>query len=138
VVEWVTGSTETAMKFRIPHVVAAVLAAGALPVAFAQSPQKADFGPLPPGTAAQELVAEPTASTARTTGPDGELANEIAQELISEPSLKGAKITVVPDEGTITLVGVARTKAQAAKAAEIATARAGQGKVINAIQVEEV
>lgn len=79
-------------------VLATVIAAGAVPAAFAQSPLASDFGPLPPTSViasdlvseppgVSEPISEPTASDSR----DGELANETAHELVSEPPLKDPK-----------------------------------------------
>jgi hypothetical protein len=171
------------MRPRLPHAVAAMLAAGAVPVVLAQvaepgrdaappaapvadAPPAASQGsavPLPQPPASQgsavslpqppasqgsavslpqppaNLVSEPVASASRTEGADADLAKAIVDALIADSSMKHSKITVQPgDGGVITLTGVTLTRAQAKRAAEIATAHAGEGKVSNAIQAEEV
>jgi osmotically-inducible protein OsmY len=116
------------MKSPIFHVIAAALAAGAVSVAVAQTP-----APAP----AMSFVQEPVATPAK---PDDQLVNSIVETLNSDASLKNSKITVQmePETGNVILTGSAMTKAQRQKAAELATAQAGEGKVINAIQTAQV
>ena len=108
------------MKFRIPHTLAAVLLAGAVPFAFAQQ--------APAG-----LVDEPVASVSKSD----ERADAIAQALNADASLKASKITVQPDDGNILLTGSSLTEAQRMQATKIATSIAGEGKVINTIATDE-
>ncbi len=125
------------MKSRVPHVIAALLAAGAVPLALAQASPPAGATQLPQPPA--NLVAEPVASASRAEGPDADLAKAIVDALNADPALKHAKITVVPDtEGPIFLTGVTLTRAQTKRAVEIATSQAGEGKVANAIQNSEL
>jgi osmotically-inducible protein OsmY len=113
------------MKPAISHLVAALLSAGAVSFACAQAPQALQFAD------------EPVASVSTADGPGGELATTIVKELIADPSLKGTKMTVQPENDTITLTGTTATRAQVKRAVEIATALAGEGKVINAILPDE-
>ena len=83
-------------------------------------------------------VSEPVASNSRSDGPDGAVAAAIAQELNADPSLKNSKITVQPVDNGIILTGVAPAHAQMQRAVQVATVRAGEGKVVNAIQSEEI
>ena len=112
--------------------VAALVAAGSLPVALAQDATSPTSGPT--------YVAEPIASVSKSEGLDGQLATSIAQSLAADSSLNGSKITVQPiEDGVILLTGVSRTKAQAKRALEIAMQQAGgEGTVTTAIQVEEI
>ncbi len=128
------------MNLRKPAV--ALLLAGAVPLAWAQNqpPPPADFGPRAPSAPVEanadaSLAGAPVASLA-SPNPD-ELASAVVQELVADSSLGGSKITVAAEDGVVTLTGVAVKKAQARRASEIATARAGEGKVINAITTEE-
>jgi hypothetical protein len=110
------------MKPRISLTLAAALAAGAIPLAFAADDP-------------ETYVQEPVASTSRH---DGAAADAIAQELNADASLKGAKITVQPTEEGIVLTGVASTYAQVKRAGEIARAHAPDTPPVNAILSEEV
>ena len=128
------------MKLRIPA--AALLLAAAVPLAWAQNDPApaAEFGPRPPtapveANANADLAAAPIASSA-SASPD-EIGSAIVQELAADSSLQGSKITVASEDGVVTLTGVTAKKEQVRRAAEIATARAGEGKVINAITTEE-
>jgi osmotically-inducible protein OsmY len=113
------------MNPRTPFALTALLTAA---LAFAQ----ASATDLTPTT-------EPVASAFKPDGPDGELATSVAQDLIAEPSLQGSKIAVSAENGAlVTLTGVTVKRAQMQRAVEIASARVGEGKVINAIQSEEV
>jgi len=148
------------MKSSIPYAVAALLAAGALQHAAAQAPaddalSDAPTIPYAPAWVPKQeavpaanreggrnlapgepltYVQEPVASVSRSDGLMGELASSIAQSINADESLRNSKITVVPDEnGQIVLTGSTMTRAQAQKAAEIATGHAGAGTVVNAI-----
>ena len=123
------------MKSQLIHGFAASLALVAT-IAGAQQ-----FGPLPPGqdqsaAAAQAPAADPIASTSRSDGPNGDIADRIAQGLNADTSMQGSKVTVAPDEDSITLTGVTKTRDQAKKAYEVATGIAGELRVVNAIQSE--
>ena len=79
-------------------------------------------------------VPEPAATASRTTGMDGELAVGIAQEISADPAMKDAKITVQPiEDNNILLSGNAQNREQVQRAAEIATAHAGKGMVVNTV-----
>jgi osmotically-inducible protein OsmY len=106
------------------HAVAAALAAGAIPFASAQD--------------AVQYVQEPVASVSTNTGPDGPLAEAIAQELNADASLKNSKVTVQPVEGGITLTGTTQTYEQMRRVVKVATAQAGAGRVVNAIASAEM
>jgi hypothetical protein len=115
------------------HAAAIAFAALTIPVVQAQSDTQV-ANPAPP----MNLVQEPAASASRTEGQNAELANAIVQALNDDPALKDCKLTVEPeDNGTITLVGVTMTKAQAQKAMQIANDKVGEGNVINAIRPAE-
>lgn len=104
---------------------AAVLTAGALPLALAQA-------------TAPTYVAEPIASASSETAAQQGPVGAIVQELNADKSLSGSKITVQPDSETVILTGVTRTLAQANKAGKVAATHAGEGKVVNAILTEEI
>ena len=125
------------MKSQLIHVIAGTLAIFATSMAEAQQ-----FGPLPPGQDQAAAEAAPTssalvASTSRTDGVNGDIADRIAKELNADTSLQGSKLTVAPDADTITLTGVTKTRDQATKANEVATGIAGELRVINAIRPED-
>ncbi len=138
------------MKSRLSPLVAA-LAASAASLAFAQAAPQTTATPsaespstpaaTPAWTPSKDpvpstltFVQEPVASSSRTAGADGELAKSIIDALTAEDSMKGSKITVQPENGSITLTGVVPSRAQVKRAGEIATQFAGEGKVVNAIQ----
>jgi len=111
--------------------VAALLAAGAIPVALAQDATSTASRPT--------YVTEPVASVSKSDGLEGQLATSIAESLAGDASLHGSKITVQPvEDGVIVLSGVAPSKAKAKRALEIAAQQAGEGMVVNAIQAEEI
>lgn len=109
------------MKSRIPHVLAALLVAGAVPFAHSQI--------TPPAG----LVDEPIASVSR----QDDVANAVAQALNADASLKHSKITVQPDDGKILLTGSSLTEMQRMRASQIASQHAGEGKVVNTISHDE-
>jgi len=148
------------MKSRIPYLVAALLAAGAVQHTLAQAPADdptADAPTVPyvpawipkGGTVPAEqreggrnlapgdpltYVQEPAATASRTTGLDGELAASIATEISADAAMKNAKITVQPiEDNKILLTGSAQSPQQVQRAGEIATAHAGEGLVVNTI-----
>ena len=81
------------------------------------------------------FVNEPIASTSGANGDDAQLLKSIVDSLNAEQSLKNSKITVQSDadSGTVYLTGAALTPDQVKKATEIASAQAGEGKVVNAM-----
>lgn len=95
--------------------------------------------PEPSSTPPGPKVDEPVASIATgARGPHVEAANAIVQALAADPQLKQSKVTVTPEENTILLTGVTPTLAQMGRISQIAAQHAGQGKVINGINTEEV
>ena len=123
---------ETYMKPQLSRVLAGLLAAGAVPLAIAQTP----VAPPAPAAPAVQYVNEPIASSslANAEGP----VSAIVQQLNADTSMAGSKITVQPDGETVILTGVTRTYAQSIQASKAAASHAGEGKVVNAIVTEEV
>ena len=126
------------MKSHLIHAIAGTLALVASSIAGAQQ-----FGPLPPSeqqpaVAVQPSGTDPTASASRIDGPNGELADRIVKEINADAAMAGAKVTVAPDAESITLTGVAKTREQARKAYDTAMGIAGELRVINAIQAENI
>jgi Flp pilus assembly secretin CpaC len=119
------------------HAAAAALAASAAAFAAAQAPADSPAILLPNGdmhdTPRYALTPESVASASVSGGADAGAVNSIVAALNAEPSLRGSKITVQPDNGTITLTGATRTPEQKARAVEIATQVAGEGNVVSAI-----
>jgi len=111
------------MKTLSSLALAALLAAA--PVAFAQAQAGAQ-------------TADPVASAAATVGPTSAYADSIVQALLADPSLADAKITVAPDDTTITLTGVTKTRDQMKRVLEIVGGFAGERRVINVIQPERM
>ena len=111
------------MKTLSTLTLAALLAAA--PLAFAQAPA----APQP---------ADPVASAVATVEPTAEYTNSIVQALLADPSLAESKITVAPDDTTITLTGVTKTREQMQRVLEIVGGLAGERKVINVIQTERM
>ena len=106
------------MKPTLLQAMAAVFAIGAVSIASAQTP-------------------DPIASASKADGPDAQLS-AIVQALNGEASLKSSKITVQIDDGHVLLTGTAENEAQVKRASEIATANAGDSKVVNVIQPDHV
>lgn len=113
------------MRIRIPHTLSALLAASAVSLACAQA--------APAAVPAPAASTDPVASASRSEGPNLEITKLIVEQLIADPAMKGSKVTVQPEGDMITLTGVATNGDQKKRAAEIATALAGEGKVVNAI-----
>ena len=107
------------MKSRLVPTLAALAAAFAISIAHAA------------------YVDEPAASAFNAETTD-ENVKAVVQELVGDASMKGSKVTVAVEDGTIILTGVTPKREQARRASEIATARAGEGKVVNAITTEEI
>ena len=112
------------MQSRIPRVLAALLAAGAFPLAHAQD----------------TYVQEPVASATLGGAAPAEQLNALAQALNNDASLKGSKITVQaePESGTVLLTGVTQTYAQSLQASKIAQQHVGDGKFVNTLASSEV
>lgn len=111
------------MNAYISRAIAVMLAAGSVSIVSAQvasSPAPA----FAPG---------PVASAASDTGDDKTLVDSIVGALNADASLKDSKVAVSAEKGTVTLTGATQTRAQRDKIAEIATAQAGEGKVVNAV-----
>ena len=137
------------MKQRFSYALVAALAAGATSLAFAQAVPETTPAPSaepsapaatpawtpsqPPAASTLTFVQEPVASASRTDGAEAEMVKSILDALNAEPTLKNSKITVQPDNGTITLTGVVPTREAVKKAGEIAKQLGGQAIVINAI-----
>ena len=139
------------MNARFSYVLVAALAAGATSLAFAQAASETTPAPsaepvpaapatTPPWTPTQPraestltFVQEPTASASRTDGAEAEMVKSILDALNAEPTLKNSKITVQPDNGTITLTGVVPSREGVKKAGEIAKQLAPGAIVVNAI-----
>jgi len=139
------------MKTPFSHAIAAVLAVSAA-AAFAQVPLNSTPGQTVTDANApttrpdvnasairgdlaprMQFVAEPIASSMGTGGEDKELVDSIVTALNGDTSLKDSKVTVSADKGTVTLTGATQTREQAKKIGEIATAQAGEGKVVNVV-----
>lgn len=126
------------MKTPIALAFAALLTAGA---ALAQTSDDITSlaahaaGKNPRDVTMPQFVDEPIASTNGASGADDQLLKSIVDSLNAEASLKNSKITVQSDadSGTVYLTGAALTPDQVKKATEIASAQAGEGKVVNAM-----
>ena len=79
------------------------------------------------------FVSEPVASSSKSGGPDGELVDGIVKALNADPSMRESKIAVQAENGKVIMSGSTMTRAQVKRAYEIAIAKAGEGKVVNAI-----
>lgn len=109
--------------------VVALIAAGTMGAALA--------APMPPTWRAEseyKLANEPIATSLTGASADDEIIKGVVAALNQDASLKGSKITVSTDKGVVTLTGVADNEQQAQKALQIATAKAGDGNVVNVIQ----
>ena len=107
----------------IPHALAALLVACAVPLAHSQAAPLAN------------QVDEPAASVSKSD----DRANAIAQAINADALLKHSKITVQADENNVILLtGSASTEAQRLQATKIAVAQAGEGKVVNTIAADEM
>jgi hypothetical protein len=126
-VERASQPRKTSMKPTLLHATAVMFAIGAASIGAAPTPAT-------PGT----FAPEPIASASRTDGPDAQLSSTIVEALNAEGSLKDSKITVQIDSGVVLLTGTAQNEAQVKRASEIATASAGDAKVVNVIQPDHV
>lgn len=120
------------MKRAIPCTAAALLAAGGMSLAAAQTGK--DVNPAPPVHFAQEPIA--TAST--TQGAEGQMVASIVQALNADAALKHSKIAVQPVEGKIVMTGVTLTQAQKKEAIRVAASQAGETKIVDAMQSDDV
>ena len=130
------------MKITVPLTLALLFAAGVTP-ALAQTSQKSGdsyvYAPTTLGSRnPQPYVSEPIASLATGAQGDTERLNAVIQALNAETSLQGSKLTIAPDGEALLVTGVTVTRDQMKRAVEIATSQAGEGKVVNAIQTEEL
>jgi hypothetical protein len=121
---------------------AALLAACGIPGAMAApapaEPGKMVYAPsVTGGKHALPFVDEPAASLAAHAADNG-VAGAIVEAINADPSMKYSKVSVLPEEGGVTLVGVTVSDAQRKRALELAIQHAGEGKVANAIQSEEL
>ena len=136
------------MKPRTPLLAAALAAAG-IATAFAQQASQiqpnynqvtaTEYGtpPAPAPNGQLNFVVEPTASLSRNEGPGADVGKQLIDQINADESLKGSKITVLPEEGAVTLVGTTRTRAQAQQVAQMAAEKVGVEKVTNAIRDSE-
>ena len=81
---------------------------------------------------------EPIASASTTQGAEGQLAGTIVEALNADPALNQSKISVQPVDGQIVLSGAALTQAQKEEATRIAASKAGETKIVNTIQTDDV
>ena len=94
-------------------------------------PVPAELGPL-------TFVNEPTASLSSDKAPGADAGKQLVDQINADEKLKGSKITVVPEEGAVTLVGSTQTRAQAQQVAQMAAEKVGADKVVNAIRPSEI
>jgi hypothetical protein len=141
------------MNSRIPTFALAVVAA-AVSTAFAQATTPstsappplfnqvtaAEYGtpPAPAPNGPLNFVSEPTASLSSDQAPGADVGKQLVEQINADESLKGSKITVVPEDGAVTLVGTTKSYAQAQKIAQLAAEKVGVAKVTNAIRDSEV
>src|SRR6187455_1509314 len=131
------------MKSRAVPAVVFLIAAGFAVPAFAQTSVKSGdtyvYAPTVLGSRNPvPYVNEPIASESTGVAGPSQTLEPIVQALNAEASLKGSKLTVAPDGEMITLTGVTVTREQMKRAVEIVTSQAGEGKVANAIQTDEL
>jgi len=135
-------------------ILASALAAAAVTSAVAQATIPANSAPpplfdqvtakeygTPPAPAESEplnLVSEPTASLSSDQAPGADVGKQLVDQINADEKLKGSKITVLPEEGAVTLVGTTQTRAQAQQVAQMAADKLGADKVINAIRPSEI
>ena len=98
---------------------------------YGTAPAPAEPGPL-------NLVNEPTASLSSDHAPGADVGKQLVDQINADEKLKGSKITVVPEEGAVTLVGTTQTRAQAQQVAQMAAEKVGADKVVNAIRASEI
>lgn len=129
---------------------ALTLAAAAAATAFAQATSTppalfdqvtakeygAPAAPQPPGQLT--FVSEPTASLSSDKAPGADVGKQLVDQINGDDSLKGSKITVLPEEGAVTLVGSTQTFAQSQKVAQMAAGKVGVAKVVNALRPSEI
>lgn len=116
------------MKRYIPIAIAAAFSLNAFAVVRTVDPAYRD-----PSTFkyAQESVASAANPQAAS---DDMIVRNLVDALNSDDQMKGAKITVVNEQGVAFLMGRADTEAQAMRASQIASQFAGEGNVVNTIQ----
>lgn len=136
------------MRTTLQQAVAAALFAGAAAIATAQAP-----GPTIPNTthptsganpqASSEVqrnhVEEPVASVASGIPAERvQAAQGLVEALNADASLKGSKLTVVPEENGVLITGVTPSLRQMAQVVNTATQQSGGTDVKHAISTEEV
>lgn len=133
---------------------ALALAAAAAPAAFGQATIPAsntppalfdqvtakEYGtpPAPQPLGPLNLVSEPTASLSSEKAPGADVGKQLVDQINGDDSLKGSKITVLPEDGSVTLVGSTETRAQSQKVAQMAAEKVGVAKVVNALRPSEI
>ena len=133
---------------------AAALAAAAATAAFAQATAPTNAtppalfdqvtakeygtGPAPAESGKLNLVNEPTASLSSDKAPGADVGKQLVDQINGDDKLKGSKITIVPEEGAVTLVGTTETRAQAQQVAQMAAEKVGVAKVVNALRPSEL
>lgn len=129
------------MKLRSLAAATAIAACGAtfaLAVSAPAEPDTLVYAPSVIGGKHPLPYVEAPPASLQSHAPDNGTAGAIVEAINADPSMKYAKLTVLPDEGGVTLTGVTITDAQRKRAVELATQHAGEGKVGSAIQSEEL
>lgn len=119
------------------HTLAGALLAGAAAIAVAQQPTPST--PQASSETQPSYVGEPVATVASgVAGERARSAQAIAETLNSDASLKGSKLTVVPEDNGVLITGVTPSLRQMAQIVNTATQQAGGTRVSHAISTEEV
>lgn len=122
------------------HTTVAILSASALTCAFAINPpqpnsqgSKGDFTPAQEGKSSNPVPPATIATSAQPSGMGGDysksdkaLADKIVDALNSDSALQGSKITVLAENGDVTLSGSVMNSKQATKADHIAARKAAR------------
>ncbi len=125
------------MKLRIP-LLSALLGAATFATAQTQSAPPAEPAPTVLSDSLTLADQPMFSTTSGSQSPNLPVAEAIVQALAADPSLKGSKVTVQPEENAILLTGVTPTVRQMDRVGRIASQHAGDARVINAINSEEV
>ena len=137
------------MRKKLQQAVAGALLAGAAAVVVAQQqPAPTIPNTLAPtsgsaprlsGEAQPSYVGEPVASVAAGLPADRvQAVNPLVEALNGDASLKGSKLTVVPEENGVLITGVTPSLRQMAQIVNTANQQAGGLRVVHAISTEEV
>jgi len=94
--------------------------------------------PAPQPTGPLNLVPEPAASLSSDKAPGADVGKQLVEQINGDESLKGSKITIVPEQDAVTLVGSTQTVAQSRKIAQMAAEKVGVAKVTNALRPSEI